>query len=89
MEKTTGHPAVGGAMTKATFAVKIGEEVLKNFKIFCKEHGIKYSFFIEEAIKEKLEEEELKEDILDFKTLRNDEGSAIPFEKYLRGRGGI
>ena len=89
MEKTTGHPAVGGVMTKTTFAVKIGEEVLKNFKIFCKEHGIKYSFFIEEAIKEKLEEEELKEDILDFKTLRNDEGSAIPFEKYLRGRGGI
>lgn len=89
MEKTTGHPAEGGAMTKATFAVKIGEEVLKDFKIFCKEHGIKYSFFIEEAIKEKLEKEELKEDILDFKTLRKEEGSAVPFEKYLRGRGGI
>jgi len=89
MEKTTGHPAVGGTIAKATFAVKIGEEVLKDFKIFCKEHGIKYSFFIEEAIKEKLEEEELKEDILDFKTLRKEEGSAIPFEKYLRGRGGI
>jgi len=76
-------------MGKTTFAVKIGEEVLKNFKAFCKEHGIKYSFFIEEAIKEKLEEEELKEDILDFKTLHKEEGSAIPFEKYLRGRGEI
>ena len=42
-------------MGKATFAMKIGEEVLKDFKSFCKEHGIKYSFFIEEAIKEKLE----------------------------------
>ena len=76
-------------MGKTTFAMKIGEEVLKDFKSFCKEHGIKYSFFIEEAIKEKLEEEELKEDILDFKTLHKEEKSAIPFEKYLRRRGGI
>ena len=89
MEKTTSHPAVGGAIAKATFAVKIGEEILRDFKIFCNEHGIKYSFFVEEAIKEKLEEEELREDILDFKTLRKEEGRAIPFEKYLRGRGGI
>lgn len=76
-------------MEKTTFAMKISEEVLKDFKNFCKEHGIKYSFFIEEAIKEKLEEEELKEDILDFKTLRKEEKSAIPFEKYLRRRGGV
>ncbi len=76
-------------MGKTTFAMKISEEVLKDFKSFCKEHGIKYSFFIEEAIKEKLEEEELKEDILDFKTLRKEEKSAIPFEKYLRRRGGV
>ena len=76
-------------MEKTTFAMKISKVVCKDFKSFCKEHGIKYSFFIEEAIKEKLEEEELKDDILDLKTLRKEEGSAIPFEKYLRGRGGI
>ena len=48
MEKTTGQKAVpacrqgrvGLPIAKATFAVKIGEEVLKDFKIFCKEHGI-------------------------------------------------
>jgi len=74
---------------KITFAMKISEVVCKDFKTFCKEHGIKYSFFIEEAIKEKLEEEELKEDILDFKTLRKEEGAAIPFERYLRMRDGI
>ena len=28
--------------------------------------------------------EEIKEDILDFKTLREKEESAIPFEEYLR-----
>jgi len=35
----------------------------------------------------KLEEEELKEDILDLKTLRKEEKLAIPLEEYLRTRG--
>ena len=74
-------------MGKTTFAIKISEEVLNSFKTFCKEHGIKYSFFVEEAIKGKLEEEELKEDLLDLKTLGKEEKLAIPFEKYLRSRG--
>jgi len=74
-------------MGKTTFAVKISEEVAKSFKTFCKERGIKYSFFVEEAIKGKLEEEELKEDLLDLKTLRKEEKLAIPFEEYLRSRG--
>lgn len=74
-------------MEKATFAVKINEEVMKDFKTFCKEHGIKYSFFVEEAIKKKLEEEEIKEDILDLKTLRGEEKLAVSFEEYLRQRG--
>ncbi len=74
-------------MEKATFAIKISEDVIKDFKAFCKQHGIKYSFFIEEAIKQKLEEEELKEDILDLKTLRRQEKLAIPLEEYLRKRG--
>lgn len=76
-------------MGKTTFAMKISKVVYKDFKAFCKEHGIKYSFFIEEAIKEKLEEEEFKEDILDLKTLRKEEKSTVPFEKYLRRRGGV
>ena len=73
-------------MAKALFAIKINEQVIKNFKAFCESHGIKYSFFVEEAIKEKLEEEELKEDLLDFKTLRSEEQSAVSFEEYLRAR---
>lgn len=73
-------------MDKTTFAIKINEKVIQDFKTFCKSHGIKYSFFVEEAIKEKLEEEELKEDLLDLKTLRKEERFAIPFEKYLKER---
>lgn len=74
-------------MEKTTFAIKISRGVVKNFKTFCKEHGIKYGFFIEEAIKEKLEEEEIKDDILDLKTLHKEEKQAVPFEEYLRKRG--
>ena len=74
-------------MGKTAFAIKINEEVVENFKRFCDSHGIKYSFFVEDAIRIKLEEEEFKEDLLDLKTLREEEKNAIPFEEYLRERG--
>ena len=74
-------------MGKTAFAIKINEEVVEDFKRFCDSHGIKYSFFVEDAIRIKLEEEELKEDLLDLKTLRGEEKKAIPFEEYLRERG--
>ena len=74
-------------MEKTSFAIKISRGVVKDFKTFCKEHGIKYSFFVEEAIRGKLEEEEIKDDILDLKTLHKEEKQAVPFEEYLRKRG--
>ncbi len=74
-------------MEKTTFALKISKDVIADLKTFCRERGVKYSFFIEKAIKEKLEEEELKEDILDLKTLQKEEKLAVPFEEYLRRRG--
>jgi hypothetical protein len=73
-------------MEKTTFAVKLNPEVIKSVKKFCAEHGIKYGFFVERALKEKLEEEELKEDLLDLKTLKGQEKLAIPFEEYLKAR---
>ena len=73
-------------MSKVTFAIKIEDSVAKTFRSFCNEHGIKYSFFIEDAIKRKLAEEEMKEDILDLKTLRGQEKGAISLNKYLKER---
>jgi len=67
-------------------AVKLDTDVINNVKKFCIEHGIKYSFFVEKALKEKLELEELKEDLLDLKTLRGHEKLAVPFEEYLKNR---
>jgi len=73
-------------MQKITLAVKVDSNIIKRVKKFCFDRGIKYGFFVEKAIKEKLEREELKEDLLDLKTLRGQEKLAIPFEEYLRTR---
>ena len=73
-------------MSKVTFAVKLDENILSKLKKFCAEHGTKYSFFVERAVQEKLVEEEKKEDLLDFKTLHNEESHAMSFEEYLKER---
>ncbi|MBU1007102.1 MAG: hypothetical protein KKH08_05900 [Candidatus Omnitrophica bacterium] len=73
-------------MEKTTIALKMDYGVIKRFRVFCKERGIKYGFFVEEAIKEKLQEEETKDDILDLKMLRREEKYAVPFEDYLKKR---
>jgi len=73
-------------MKKTTLAVKLNPDIITQIKKFCTEHGIKYGFFVEKALKEQLEREELKEDLLDLKTLHQQEKLAIPFEEYLRSR---
>ncbi|MFH1453169.1 MAG: hypothetical protein ABIH00_04220 [Armatimonadota bacterium] len=71
-------------MHKMTFAIKLEEGIIKNLKDFCDKHGIKYSFFVEKAIKEQLEKEELKEDLYDLKNLQSQEKNAVSFEEYMR-----
>lgn len=73
-------------MEKDTISIKIDGSIIKRFRTFCKERGVKYGFFVEEAIREKLREEEIKEDILDLKSLKAEEKSAVPFEDYLKRR---
>lgn len=73
-------------MEKSILAVKIKPNIINRVKKFCALNGIKYGFFVEKALIDELEREELKEDILDLKTLRGHEKSAIPFEQYLKSR---
>jgi hypothetical protein len=73
-------------MQKSTLAVKVSHKIISRVKKFCGERGIKYGFFVEKALEERLEREELKEDILDLKTLRGQEKDAVPFEEYLEKR---
>ena len=73
-------------MSKTTLAVKVNYKVISRVKKYCRERGIKYGFFVEKALVERLEREELKEDLLDLKTLRGKEKEAVLFEEYLKKR---
>lgn len=73
-------------MSKTTLAVKVSYTVAERVKRFCRERGIKYGFFVEKALEERLEREELKEDLLDLKILKGQEKEAIPLEEYLEKR---
>ena len=71
---------------KATLAVKIDYSVAEKVKSFCRERGVKYGFFVEKAIVAQMEREELKEDLLDMKTLRELETRAVPLDEYAKKR---
>jgi predicted transcriptional regulator len=71
---------------KTTLAVKVNYAVADRVKRFCRERGVKYGFFVERAIVESLDREELKEDLVDLKDLRALEGQAVPLDDYLKKR---
>jgi hypothetical protein len=71
---------------KTTLAVKVNYAVAEKVKLFCRERGLKYGFFVEKAILEQLAREELKEDLVDLKNLRELEPRAIALEEYLNKR---
>ncbi len=73
-------------MGKKAYAVKLSEWVLKDLKVFCNEKGYRQSSFVEKALKEQMEREELKEDVFDLVSLRSQEAMAKPLSEYHRSR---
>ena len=71
---------------KTVLAVKIDYSVAEKVKLFCRERGLKYGFFVEKAILEQLAREELKEDLVDLKNLRVLENQAVALDDYLQKR---
>ncbi|MCJ7487019.1 MAG: hypothetical protein MUQ25_12755 [Candidatus Aminicenantes bacterium] len=71
---------------KTTLAVKVNHDVVERVKHFCRERGLKYGFFVEKAILEQLAREELKEDLVDLKNLRELENQAVSLDEYLKKR---
>jgi hypothetical protein len=69
---------------KTILAVKVNYAVAERVKNFCRERGLKYGFFVEKAILEQLAREELKEDLVDLKNLRDLEQQAISLDEYLK-----
>jgi len=75
-------------MDKMSYAVKVNPCLVKKVKEYCVHHGMKQGFFVEKALKEQLEREEFKDDLLDLKNLQSQEANAISFESYLKKRAG-
>jgi hypothetical protein len=73
-------------MPKSAYAVKLSPEILEDLKEFCEEKGYKQGSFVEKALREQMEREELKEDIFDLVSLRSQESLARPFRDYDRHR---
>lgn len=73
-------------MGKTAFAVKLDENFQKEVKDFCEERGLKQGSFVEKALREQMEREEIAEDLLDFYTLRQTESTAVSLEDYLKRR---
>jgi hypothetical protein len=71
---------------KALLAVKVDPAVAERVRHFCRERGLKYGFFVEKAVIEKLALEELKEDLVDLKSLRELEDKAVPLDHYVKKR---
>ena len=71
---------------KTTLAVKVNNDVVERVKHFCRERGLKYGFFVEKAVLELLAREELKEDLVDLKNLRDLERQAVSLDDYLKTR---
>ncbi len=69
---------------KNVFSIKIDKSLIQKIKEFCRTHGLKQGFFVEKALKEQLEREEMAEDIVELKQLRSQEESAISFDEYLK-----
>lgn len=73
-------------MSKTSFALKLDDDFQKELKDFCEKRGLKQGPFVEKAVKEQMEREEMAEDLLDLYTLRPTEHIAISLDEYLRKR---
>jgi len=73
-------------MAKTAFAVKMDEDFQSELKEFCEAHGFKQGAFVEKALHEQMEREELAQDLLDLYTLRPMESVAVDFNTYLKTR---
>ena len=71
---------------KASLAFKIDVRLADRVKSFCRKRGVKYGFFIEKALEERLQREELKEDLLDLKVLQPSEKEALSLDDYFKDK---
>ena len=71
---------------KSSYAVKLSTGIKERLKEFCMTHGLKQGYFVEEAIKERIEQMEDIEDIADFEKYKHLEKQARSLKGYLKER---
>lgn len=71
---------------KTTYATKIEKALRDQVRTFCEGRGIKQGFFVEQALREHLEREELLGDLKDLKRYRAQEPLAVELSTYLARR---
>lgn len=71
---------------KSVLSIKIERSLIQKIREFCRFHGLKQGWFVENALKAQLDREEMIEDIVELKDLQIQEKSAVPFDDYLKKR---
>lgn len=69
---------------RITYTLKMPPDVIQTVRKFCGSHGLKIGYFIQEALKEKIEKEEYYYDLKDFDTFAHEENQAINYDKFLK-----
>jgi hypothetical protein len=78
---------VDSVAKEVPYALKVSEEVRARLKAFCESRGILQAHFVEQALIERLDREEMLEDALEIKRWKHEEPHKIDFEIYLKERG--
>ncbi len=68
-------------MQKVGYTVRLSPTLLERVKRFCKVRGIKSSFFVEEALRSKMED---LSDIAEFDRLAYEAKDAVDFKEFLK-----
>ena len=72
---------------KIPYALKLSTVTKQRLKNFCDERGRLQAHFVEQAIVEKMDREELFEDALEFKRLEHEVPYRISLDAYMKERG--
>lgn len=76
-------------MSKITVTMKMEKELHKGLKNYCDEKGYMIGSFVERAVAEKLEKEELAEDLAAIAEFGRDKDKVMVDEKTMKKRLGI
>lgn len=73
-------------MGTRSYIIRISQQTAKKLNGYCKEHLVKTSHFVEQALMEKMEREEMAEDSKVLALYRHEESDAIDYLDYLKRR---